>query len=142
MKKLFVIIVIFGSAYSTSLYAQSKTPAIVLSSFRSSFNNAENVSWSSVKDLYRVDFTLDEQNISAFFDEDGNLIASSRNVTLQQIPMSLKSDLKKNYPDHEVAGLFEVDKEDGITYYATIRNSKNQLSLESTPAGDWIVTKK
>ena len=44
--------------------------------------------------------------------------------------------------DHEVAGLFEVDKEDGITYYATIRNSKNQLSLESTPAGDWIVTKK
>jgi hypothetical protein len=142
MKKLFLIITILGSVYTTSIYAQSKTPSAVLSSFQRSFNNATNETWSTVKGLYRVDFIFEREKVAAFFNENGDLIASSRNVTLLQIPLSLKSDLKKHFHDYEVSSLFEVDKEDGIIYYATIKNYKNQLALESTSSGDWIAHKK
>jgi hypothetical protein len=138
MKKLFVIISILGSIGTGSLYAQSKTPIAVVSSFQSSFNNASGGNWSFVKGLYQVDFTVDNENLTAFFDKDGNLVASSRKVTLLQIPLSLKSDLKKDFHNYEVANLFEVDKEDGIVYYATIKSDKNQLELRSTPSGDWV----
>src|SRR5882672_2777535 len=102
MKKLFVIISIFGSVCTSSLYAQSKTPSAVLSSFQQSFSNTANETWSTVKGLYRVDFTFENEKVAAFFNEEGNLIASSRNVTLLQIPLSLKSDLKKHFYDYEV----------------------------------------
>ena len=141
MKKSFVIITILCTIWSTSSYAQSKTPSSVLSSFQESFRNAGDATWSNVKELYRVDFNLDEQKISAFFNADGDLIASSRNVTLLQIPMSLKSDLKKQFNDYEVSSIYEVDNEDGIIYYATIKNDKNALMLKSTSSGDWVANK-
>ena len=56
--------------------------------------------------------------------------------------MSLKSDLKKNFYDYEVSSIFEVDREDGIIYYATIKNQKNELMLESTSSGDWVANKR
>ena len=142
MKKLFVTISILGFICIDSVYAQSNTPTAVLTSFHKSFSSAANESWSTVKDLYRVDFTSDDEKISAFFNDEGKLIASSRNVTLLQIPLSLKSDLKKNFDDYEVASIFEVDKEDGTIYYATIKNSKKQLALESTSSGDWVEHRK
>ena len=142
MKKVFVILTILGSICTTSIYAQSKTPSSVLSSFQSSFDNPADATWSKVKDLYRVDFILEDQKASAFFNEDGDLIASTRNVTLLQIPMSLKSNLKKYLHDYEVSGLFEVNREDGIIYYATMQDNKSQLMLESTSSGDWVATKK
>jgi hypothetical protein len=142
MKKLFVIITILVTICAASSYAQSKTPSSVLNSFQSSFTNSENAIWSIVKGLYRVDFIQDDQKVSAFFNADGNLIATSRNVTLLQIPMSLKSDLKKNFYDYEVSSIFEVDNEDGIIYYASIKNHKTELMLESTSSGDWVANKR
>jgi hypothetical protein len=142
MKKLFVIITILGSVYTTTIYAQSKTPSAVVSSFQSSFANASNETWSTVKGLYRVDFILENEKVAAFFNPEGELIASSRDVSLKQIPMSLKSELKKHFYDYQVSSLFEVDNEDGVIYYATVNNNKNLFQLESTSSGDWVANKK
>ena len=141
MKKLFAIFTILGFMYSAGSYAQNKTPSAVLYSFQNSFGNAENVAWSTVKDLYRVDFAIEDQKASAFFNSEGYLVASARNITLLQLPMSLKSDLKNNYPDYEVTNLFEVDNENGVTYYATVKNSKKQFTLESN-SGEWFTFNK
>jgi hypothetical protein len=138
MKKFFVIISILGSVYAGSVSAQSKTPSAVTGSFHTNFSDARDESWTTVKGLYRVDFTLENEKVAAFFNEGGDLVASSRPVTLTQIPLSLKSDLKKNYTDFSVSSLIEVNKEDGIIYYATVRNDKNQIKLESTSSGDWV----
>ena len=142
MKKFFAVIAILGSAFTTSMYAQGNTPTAVLTSFQQSFDKAENSSWSTVKGLYRVDFTIDDQKVAAFFNPAGELVATSREVSLQQIPLALKYDLKKNFDGYEVTNLFEVDNKEGVTYYASINNEKSQLSLESTSSGDWISHKK
>jgi len=134
------MIAILGSVCTSSLYAQSKTSSAVISSFQSSFSQAANETWSTVKGLYRVDFDLENEKVTAFFNGDGDLIASSRNVTLEQIPLSLKSDLKKQFHDYEVSSLFEVDKEGGVIYYATVKNDSKLLKLESTTSGDWVKT--
>ena len=142
MKKLFAIITILGSVFSTTVHAQSKTPSPVLTSFQSSFDKAENTSWSNVKGLYRVDFTIEDQKLSAFYNPSGELVASSRDVSLEQIPMALKYDLEKNFDGYKVTSLFEVDNKDGITYYATVNNIKSQFILESTSSGDWVSHKR
>jgi len=140
MKKLFLILIL-GFIYTTRSYAQDKTPTSVLTSFQNSFINAENTAWSIVKDLYRVDFTLEDEKASAFFNSDGNFIASSRQVTSLQLPMFLKSSLKSSFHNYDIINLFEVDNENGVTYYAIIKNSKKQLMLESI-SGEWVTFNK
>ena len=138
MKKLFIIMSILGSICTSSIYAQDNTPSVVLSSFQKSFSNAANETWSTVKGLYRADFIFENEKVAAFFNPDGELVASSRNVTLLQIPLSLKSGLKKDFHNYEVSNLFEVNKEEGTIYYAAINNSNKHLMLESTASGTWI----
>ena len=138
MKKLMVVFSIMGTLCTSSMYAQSLAPSAVLNAFHSYFTTAAHDSWSTVKGLYRVDFNLENEKVTAFFNADAELIAASRNVSLLQLPLALKSDLTKNFNSYKVSSLFEVDKEDGVYYYATVNNNKNQLVLESTPSGGWV----
>jgi hypothetical protein len=137
MKKLLAIFTAIGLTITTSVFATDTTPSTVLNSFQNAFKGSREVAWSTVKDLYRVDFTFEDQKVSAFFNSDGNLIASSRNISLLQLPISLETGLKSDFPDYEVVSLFEVDNENGTTYYATVKNSKREFTLESASSGEW-----
>ncbi len=97
MKKLLIVFTIFSSIYSTNSFAQDKTPAIVAKSFQTSFSDAKEVNWSGANDLYKAAFTSDGQTIFAFFNAEGNLVASARDVSLLQLPLSLQTDLRKKY---------------------------------------------
>jgi hypothetical protein len=137
MKKLLVIFTVLGLIITTSSYATDTTPSSVLNSFQNAFRGSKDAAWSTVKELYRVDFTLEDQKVSAFFNSEGNLIASSRNISLLQLPISLETGLKSDFPDYEITSLFEVDNENGTAYYATVKNSKREFTLESTSSGEW-----
>jgi len=142
MKKLLVIFTVLSLAITATSYATDKTPSPVLSSFQNEFKGAKDATWSTVKDLYRVDFTFGNQKVSAFFDLDGNVIASSRDISLLQLPISLEARLKSDFPNYEVTKLFELDDENGAIYYATVKNSKRELSIQSTYSGEWKKSSK
>lgn len=137
MKKLLVIFTVLGLAITTSSYANDKTPSPVLNSFQNEFKGAKDATWSTVKELYRVDFTFGDQKVSAFFDSEGNVIASSRDITELQLPILLETRLKTDFQGYEVTGLFELDNENGTTYYATVKNSKRELLIQSTYSSEW-----
>ncbi len=93
-------------------------------------------------DLYKAAFTLDGQAISAFYNAEGNLVASARDISLLQLPLSLQTELRKKYQDYTVTNPFEVNNEEGTTYYATIETSSAKLELKSTSHGEWNTYKK
>jgi hypothetical protein len=138
MKKIISIGVILLAFSATSVFAQTKTPSAVAGSFERSFATAVHPSWTAVNDLYRVDFTLQHEDLVAFFSADGELIASSRNISLSQLPISLKSSLEKHLRTYTVSSLFEVDGPDGIYYYAKVSDQKSENLLQSTSSGDWV----
>ncbi len=143
MKQLLIILTFLGSIYATNTFAQSKTPAVVLQSFTSSYDNAKEVTWTEVDNLYKANFNLDgQQNIFAFFDAGGNLVASARNISFLQLPIPLQAGLKKNFKIYFSSELFEVNNEEGTTYYATLENSDFKLQVKSTSYGDWTTYQK
>ncbi len=142
MKKLLLVFTIFSFIYSTGSFAQDKTPAIVSKSFQNSFSNAEEVSWSGANDLYRAAFTSAGQTLFAFFDAEGNLVASARDISLLQLPLSLQTDLRKKYKDFTVTNSFEINNEAGTAYYVTVESNFTRLQLKSASYGEWDTYKK
>jgi hypothetical protein len=138
MKKIISIAMILVAFSTAHAFAQAPTPSVVVGSFKHKFANADRPSWAVVKDLYRVDFSLQNQSLIAFFNADGELIASSRNITLMQLPISLNSSLETHFGNFTVSSLFEVDEHDGIYYYAKVSNQKSEILLKSTSYGDWV----
>jgi len=138
MKKIISIALILVAFSTAHAFAQTPTPSVVVGSFEHKFINAEKASWTVVKDLYRVDFSFENQSLTAFFNVDGELVASSRNITPMQLPISLNSSLEKNFGKYIVSSLFEVDEHDEIHYYAKVNNHKTEILLKSTSYGDWV----
>jgi hypothetical protein len=78
----------------------------------------------------------------AYYSEQGNLIAVTRNITSSQLPLSLMTDLRNNYRGHWISDLFEIAVNGETTYYITLENGDYSLVLKSTGSAGWEVFKK
>ena len=143
MKRLFFILTLSLSLTSVRSFANGiDVSGNVLESFRSSFKNASDVNWTKVDNYYKASFMLNEQYASAFFDQEGKMIALTRNISMNQLPMSLQLSLKKNYSNYWITDLFEMYDEQGISYYVSIENGDATVVLKSNTVSDWYNFKK
>ena len=141
MKKLLVIFTVLSSFYTANSFAQNKMPKAVTQSLQTSFKDVKEANWSVVNNLYKAEFILDGQNITAYLNEEGKLVASARNITALQLPILLQADLKNSYTNYVLTNLLEVDDENGITYYVTAENGTKTLQLKSVGYGVWNMYK-
>ncbi len=127
-----------------SSYAnEEKITAVILQSFKTAFNDATNVTWSKVEDLYKAVFVLDGQTLSVWYNPEGNLIALSRKMNPVQLSLSLQKSLKRRSEGYTLTDLFEIDNDEGISYYAALENNSKKIVLKSTSSGeDWSIYKK
>jgi len=65
-----------------------------------------------------------------------------RNITSTQLPISLLSDLKKDYNEFWISDLFEIASEDQTTYYVTLENANKKIVLKSEGSSNWTVFSK
>jgi hypothetical protein len=143
MKKLFIAFSLAFYLFVTIAFASDidVTPQ-VLKSFESSFVTAKNVKWSLVESLYLAEFNVDGQQISAFYDVEGKLVASARHIPVVQMPISLQSSLKSHTEGYQVIDVFELNNDDGTNYYVTIENDSKRILLKSGVNSDWSTYKK
>jgi len=80
----------------------------VMSSFNKEFANAKDVKWESGKDYVKATFTLNGQILFAYYSENGEMLAMTRNILSSQLPINLLNDLKKDYSSFWITDLFEM----------------------------------
>jgi hypothetical protein len=142
MKRIVVTLTVLLSLISVSSFANDeKVNSKVLESFQSNFKNATEVDWSVSENFYKADFSLNGQYVAAYYDEAGQLIALTRNISSNQLPISLQTDLKKDRENYWISGLFEVANEQGTTYYVTLENADTKLVLKSA-GSNWTSFQK
>lgn len=133
MKTLAIAFTLFASVVTTSSYASDGTVTPeVLKSFQSKFATAKNADWSVTQDLYKVQFLLDGQCITAFYNADGSMAAITRHISPSQLPVSLQAALKNNYKGQWIADLFELSTDESVQYYVTLEDANTQVVLKST----------
>lgn len=142
MKRLLVTLTIALSLVSLSSFANGEdvSPRAV-KSFNKSFKNATEVKWTVTDNYFKADFALNGQYVAAFYNEDGAMIALTRNLSSLQLPIALQADLKSNYDCYWISNVLEVANEEGTSYYITLETADEQLTLKSS--GDsWGTFKK
>jgi len=111
-------------------------------SFKKDFANARNISWEKKQDYVKVTFSLNDQVLFAYYNTSGELQAVVRNIVSDQLPITLLTDLKKEYGDFWISDLFEVATDDQTTYYVTVENANKTIVLKSDGSSSWNVYSK
>jgi hypothetical protein len=109
----------------------------VLNAFSKDFKTAREVAWTIGTNYYRADFTYNEKHVFAYYDKSGELIALTRYVSPNDIPLALQGSLKKNYSDYWISDLFEISNNEGTAYFVTVENAETKLVLKASDATTW-----
>lgn len=141
MKKMILALVILMTTLSS--FASDETVSRrVLEAFQNEFASAKEVNWTAGADYYKADFTFNDQQVSAFYSQEGELMGITRNITILDLPVNLQASIKKSYSGFWIADLFEVTKSDSTGYYITLENADTMVVLKASGDNDWNVYKK
>jgi len=111
-------------------------------SFKKEFAQAKDVSWQKAGEMVKATFTLNDRVLFAYYSESGDLIAITRNITTDQLPISLQTSMRKNYSGYWVSDLFEMVSGGQTNYYITFENADHKVVLKSEDFGSWSTYRK
>ena len=131
MKPLFILMLALSSLSLTS-NATDIVSSKALKSFQTTFTQATEAEWTVTENYYKVQFLLNGQTISAFYNEEGKLISVTRNISSLQLPIILQTELKKDYSNYWITDLFEMSSDYGAEYYLTVEDADNKTILKSS----------
>lgn len=141
MKKMILTLAIAIS--SLSVFAgEANVNEKVLNAFNSEFNSAREVQWTTGANYYMASFIYNEKYVNAYYNEEGELMGLTRNITTADLPFALQANLKNDYAGYWVSDLAEVTKSEGTTYYITLENADTKLVLKAAGGYNWSQYKK
>jgi hypothetical protein len=138
------IVALFLTVGITSSFAAPSDDLkdIVKTSFRKDFKKAELMDYEVGKQYTKLTFKLNDIVMFAFYAENGDLLAVTRNIRTNQLPIQLLLDLKKSYNDCWITDLFELTGDGVNNYYVTVENGNMKTTLRSTSNINWEVYAK
>jgi hypothetical protein len=126
-----------GSSYAANRFVGVNEE--ILASFQHKFAGATDVSWESEKPYVKAVFSYNRQVLLAYFDTNGELIVTARNILSNELPINLLVQLKNEYPGCWISELVEMDRETDVTYYITLEDSSRKLKLKSFENYYWEI---
>ena len=139
MKKIIAILAM--TLVVSTTFANTEPESVnsqALNTFNSEFVGAADATWTINKDFYQVTFTLDGQQMFAYYNKTGEFLAVSQNISSVELPNSLKKGLKKVMSNRWITDLFEITNNDQTSWYVTIESADEKIVLKSD-GGKWRV---
>jgi len=115
---------------------------LAVRSFKKDFTGASNIIWEQRDTYTKATFSLHGQVLFAYYNGNGDLQAVVRNITSDQLPISLLSSLRKEYGNCWISDLFEIVSDDQTSYYVTLEDSDKKVVLKSQGTEFWNEFKK
>jgi hypothetical protein len=115
---------------------------LAVRSFHKDFVNAKNIRWEQKTGYVKVEFTINDQVLYAYYNNDGQMTAIVRNIVSDQLPISLLTSLKRDYTGFWISDLFEIASDDQTSYYVTLENADKKIVLRSIGIDTWEVYSK
>ena len=143
MKKTFLSIALVLAIGISSTFANDNDgiSKSTKTSFSHDFSTATNIQWQKKTKFAKATFSLNNQVMFAYYDPTGMLVAVSKNITSENLPVNLQVDLKNNYGSYWISDLFENASNEETDYYITLENADKKLILKSTDSTSWFVYK-
>ena len=143
MKKLLIAALIVLAAGSTAFAADvAKVSRQMKTNFEILFPKASNVTWAEAPQFLSATFTIDDEEMTAFFAKDGDLLGTTQKLELNQLPAKGLKKIRKNYASYKITQAIEYVSGDQSKYYVMIEDDNNSKQvLELNAFGDVSVFK-
>src|SRR4051812_10426847 len=100
-KRMLTVLLLFVITISTTFAKNTNgIDQRVLATFKTEFVHATDVSWERQNIYYKASFKLDGRSVMAYFTMEGEVLAVSRNILSQQLPVQLQNELRKGYSNY------------------------------------------
>lgn len=133
------LLIAVSSAYANNAEGVNQR---VINNFNKEFVQASDVSWEVNKKFLKAKFSLNNQVLFAYYTPEGEKIAVIRNLTTNQLPLTLQAKLRKQFQNYWITDLFEITNGEESTYYVTVENPDQVVTLKSEGTFDWSQFKK
>lgn len=103
--------------------------------FRKEFSGAQSVNWSLDGQFAKASFVLGGNSAIAWFDTDGVLVGSIRDLSYNQLPLVVMTSLEKRFPQATNIDIREITNDEGTRYRLTIQHNSKKLKVALYPDG-------
>lgn len=145
MKKFKTVLTAIAMLLVTSTFASGpvKITPEVKSAFENDFPKAGLVNWKETDGFYFASFLLNDKNVDAAYTGDGQLVGTSRRISLSQMPLGILLAIEGQYAGYEVEkSAIELTYEGLTRYYVHVENEHEQVKLKCLSDGDLWVEQK
>lgn len=131
MKKLiFATLLIATTTLSAFSADVNKINSTVLSNFKSDFKKASDVNWKTGADFIKATFNVAQNKMEAFYNFQGELIATTQNISLDELPVAAKRLFAKRFGNYEVKEAIRMEATDEGSYYISAENEKESIIVK------------
>jgi hypothetical protein len=139
MKKLAITLTTAIMFFAASAFAtkSDEIPGKVKTAFNKDFSNALSVTWEKNDNLYFANFSWNTSDVKAVFNADGELLSTSRKVSIGELPLKVTMAIEKKYKGYKIEdNAVEIIVDDQTAYHFAVSNDKEEIKLTSNTNGD------
>lgn len=115
----------------------------VLESFKSSYPNAQSVTWSEDRDLHMVYFKQGKVQHRLWYNKEGIVEKAFRYYGKEALPSFVRSRVEDRHEGKEIMGVVETtDGVNGLKYIIALHDDTHWYELEVSATGYMEQTKK
>ena len=148
MKKLFITTAI-AALFTANVFATSsitktddgseKVTYAAITQFNNDYVRATNATWKVTANFQKVTFTLDDVQMSAFYNLRGELIGVTHNVQFNALPEKARKEIAVKYDGYLAKEIIKLETgEDNsfenTTYFVDLKKDSDELLVRVTPA--------
>ncbi len=122
-------------AISFTAFSQTNVPAAVKTAFGKKFPTAKKADWSiEGKAQWEAEFELNEKDMSANFDVQGNWKETETDLEKDEVPSTVMNVLNAQYPGYKVkdAAFTETPKFSAYEIVIKRGESKKEITIDKT----------
>jgi Cu/Ag efflux protein CusF len=135
-----IAVILSASAFAAEKTMENKQ---VLATFNEQFAAATDVNWyASNEDNFVAKFTINSTKVTAHFDKNGALLATSRYITDADLPLNVMSRLIRKYADQKIHHVMEYVSNGSTSYVITLESAQNWTILKSDENGGFTQLRK
>lgn len=146
MKKFFIATCLMVVLAAQSAFASDPTYVSrpVRQSFEKEFAGAQSVNWEflSSKSIYHATFTVNSEKMHAYFDSEGELLVTGREVKAENLPLLVTKTLQQQYGVFSVSEVVELNDGSQTSYVVKVNKADQQHFVQAYTDGSLNRLKK
>lgn len=145
MKQIITLVSLFTfGVLTTNASGGDPVSNVLQASIQRTFSGAKLLKWNELpsSELLYASILYNNERLNAYFDPEGNLIATGRFIKAEALPLIVSKSMKDKYPTATITDVVEYMEKSGTSYLITMEQDSREMIIRAFNDGSSFVFKK